>query len=590
VISDPDTILPAAQNEIAVCHFNARTTYPVVFNNQHLKSLLAKYPDPLLHRTFGMLLKGTGLQSQSDQMLVSINPQSYTRLDLYTLTQTDDTPQQWRTNIDQVVTKTDSTNVDKARAAHEKWWSDFWNRSWIDVTGTPEADEVTQGYAMQRYMDACGGRGSIPMKYNGSILTVGQEAAVGDAPGQNEHSSPDFRAWGGNFWAQNQRQIYWPMVASGDYDLLAPYFGMYKNALPLEIDRTKLYWNHAGASYPETMYFWGTPNNNDFGWNNPANVGTNTWVRGHITGGIETVSMMLTQYDNTQDATFAKNTIIPVADAVTTYFNLHWPRTPDGKIHMDPAQAIETYQKAVNPTPDISGLMNILPRLLALPDRLTTSEERAMWTKMLTDLPPIAQGTTGIDGKLADYGKGDPNGKPIILPAYEYAGPKNVENPELYPVFPFRIYAVGKPNLQLALNTFSARRYTDHGCWRQDGEEAALLGLSDQAKSEVVYNFTAYGWQRFKWFWKPANDWTPDLDNGGAGMEILQLMIAQCDPGDKRIQLLPAWPADWNGDFKLHEPYQTTIQGTIRNGVLTSLDVTPASRRKDAVIASSTGK
>jgi alpha-L-fucosidase 2 len=588
LIVDPDTVLSAQNNHLAWCHFNSRSTYPEVFQNQHLATLLAKYPDPLLHRTFGVEMKGAGFISDGDLALKSAKPQTSFRLDLYALTQKADSPQQWRTALEQTVAKADATPLETARKAHRRWWVDFWNRSWINVTGTPDADKVSQSYAMQRWMDACGGRGAIPIKYNGSIFTVGQEEAPEQYDPAKGAINADFRAWGGNFWAQNQRQVYWPMIAAGDYDTLAPYFGMYRNALPLEIDRTKLYWGHAGASYPETMYFWGTPNNNDFGWGNKSNVMQNTWIRNHVTGGLETVAMMLGEYDNTQDAAFARQTMLPVAVAVTTYFDRHWPRGADGKIHMDPSQAIETYQQAVNPTTDIAGLMNVLPRLLALPAMLTTSGQRAMWTKMRTDLPPIPLGKTGMDGKMPKYGQDSLTGTPTILPAAKYSDSANVENPELYTVFPFRIYGVGFPDLDLARNTYAARVFKSSTCWGQDGEDVALLGMTDDAQSEVVANFTAYGGERYKWFWKQGHDWEPDMDNGGAGQSILQLMLMQCD--GKRIQLLPAWPADWNGDFKLHAPYQTTVQATVRGGKITALTVTPAARRKDVVIVSQDAK
>jgi len=58
-------------------------------------------------------------------------------------------------------------------------------------------------------------------------------------------------------------------------------------------------------------------------------------------------------------------------------------------------------------------------------------------------------------------------------------------------------------------------------------------------------------------------------------------MIMQTD--GKKILLLPAWPADWDADFKLHAPYCTTIEGKVRNGQLTGLVVTPAARRADIV-------
>jgi hypothetical protein len=59
-------------------------------------------------------------------------------------------------------------------------------------------------------------------------------------------------------------------------------------------------------------------------------------------------------------------------------------------------------------------------------------------------------------------------------------------------------------------------------------------------------------------------------------------MLLQSE-GDK-LFLLPAWPADWNVDFKLHAPHQTTVEATVRDGRLVALKVTPASRRADLVV------
>ena len=67
-------------------------------------------------------------------------------------------------------------------------------------------------------------------------------------------------------------------------------------------------------------------------------------------------------------------------------------------------------------------------------------------------------------------------------------------------------------------------------------------------------------------------------------MVALQLMLMQCD--GKRIQLLPAWPADWVADFKLFAPYQTTIEGHVEMGKITRLKVLPESRAKDVTINS----
>ena len=40
----PDTILPAHDNCVSWCHFNTNSIYPLVFEREHLESLLPKYP------------------------------------------------------------------------------------------------------------------------------------------------------------------------------------------------------------------------------------------------------------------------------------------------------------------------------------------------------------------------------------------------------------------------------------------------------------------------------------------------------------------------------------------------------------------
>jgi alpha-L-fucosidase 2 len=576
VIVDPDTILPAKENILVWGHRNERSIYPLVFENQHLASLLPKYPDPLLHRTFGASLGGPGLVSVDDRTLRSARPSASHRLDLFALTQQTDSFDAWRAALGEIMAAI-PPDLETARRAHEAWWRAFWDRSWINVTGSEDARKVTQGYVMQRYMNACGGRGNLPIKYNGSIFTVGQEPPPGapydPAKGQTD---ADFRFWGGNSWFQNTRQVYWPMIAAGDFDLLAPFFKQYRDSLALATDRTRLYFNHDGAAFPETLYFWGLPGNSDFGWGNPGNIIHNTWIRHYVSGGIELTAMMLDRYEVTLDASFARETLLPIATAVTTYYDQHWKRGADGKIRFDPAQSLEARQQAVNPTPDIAGLMSVLPRLLALPPGLTTETQRAMWKRTLTDLPPLPLGRTDANGKIPEDGKAAPDGKPIILPAEKYSKPLNVENTELYAVFPYHLYGVGLPDLEIARNTYAAKLFKSSTCWGQDGEDAAVLGLAAIARDEVIANFTAYGTERFKWFWKQGHDAEPDMDNGGAGMSILQLMLMQTVNG--KTLVFPAWPKNWDVDFRLHAPGGVILRGVCRDGQLVRLETTPPDR------------
>lgn len=576
----PDTVLNAGSSEVAWCHFNRVSMYPVVFEKAHLGSIVSKYPDPILNRSFGVVMNGKGFIKEGDLAMVSTRPGTSQELDIYALTEQTQSPGTWLADINKKIKETRAIPTHAAWKAHVDWWKDFWDRSWINVSGTEDAKKVAQGYAMQRFMSACAGRGEFPIKFNGSLFTVGHDLPLETVSNQANHD-PDYRRWGSCYWNQNTRHLYWPMIASGDYDMLMPWFNMYLKALPLAKEKTKLYYGHEGASFIETIFFWGLPNLQDFGWDNPNPDPQSTYMRYHIQGGLEVSRQMLDYYANTQDKAFLQKSIIPFVDAIVTYYAQHWKIGADGKLNLDPIQAIETYQiGVVNATPDIAGLKSVTASLLALPKEVTTKPQRAAWTKLQNEIPDIPIGTTH-NGKLPPNGKGDADGKPTILPAKVYGREGNVENPELYTVFPYRLYTVGKPDLELARNTFDARLHPLGKCWGQDGMESALLGLTEEAKKSAIASFTSYGKQEFPWFWSKNNDWPPDMDNGGA-MTTLQYMLMQ--PDGKTLRLIPSWPADWTADFKLHAPYNTTVEAHVEKGKITRLKVTPESRAKDVVI------
>ena len=578
-----DTVLPESSRSITWYHDNEQSIYPTAMEQEHLGSLVAKYPDPLLHRCFGATITGPGLKATSDKSLASEAPDRNLRVDIVALAQEPaSSSAAFLSALNTAAGTSNPQSLEALWAAHQAWWTAFWDRSWIDVSGDEAARAVAQGYAMQRYMMAAESRGTLPVKFNGGLFTVGHDMAPGAQSSKDDHN-PDYRAWGNSYWNQNNRLLYWPLLESGDYDLIKPWFDMYLHDLPLAIDRTKLYYHHGGASLPETMFFWGIPNLHDFGWDNPSYQLQSRWQRYHIQGTLEVISQMLDYYDDTGDEDFARTSLVPFADAILTYYDQHYPRGSDGKMVMVPAQSLETYQLvAVTPTPDLAGLKSVLPRMMALPTGVVSAEQVAAWKKLLDCLPEITVGRTTAAGKTPPMGVGDPQGTPVILPAAQYGKTGNSENPELYVSFPYRLYGVGKPDLKLAQDTYAARRFPQDTCWGQDGTEAAVLGLTEEARRAAIAEFTDYGNQRFKWFWKPGHDWIPDLDNGGDGMITLEEMLMQTD--GRKILLLPAWPKDWTADFKLHAPANTVVEGHVEDGKLTRLKVTPSARAQDVMV------
>ena len=62
----------------------------------------------------------------------------------------------------------------------------------------------------------------------------------------------------------------------------------------------------------------------------------------------------------------------------------------------------------------------------------------------------------------------------------------------------------------------------------------------------------------------------------------LQEMLMQTD--DKKILLFPAWPKDKDVHFKLHAPYNTTVEAEVKEGKLIMLKVVPESRKGDVTV------
>jgi alpha-L-fucosidase 2 len=517
----------------------------------------------LTDRTFGGAMRGEGLISSGGTGLRSAKPARRHVISLCALTAQTPTPEAWLALLDEAEARAEAVPLADAWRQHAGWWREFWNRSWLFVRGDDDARRVTEGYVLQRYVTACAGRGAYPIKFNGSIFNTDylkREKIKGVET--NYWMSADARSWGGQYWFQNTRPMYWPMLECGDFDLMQPFFKMFRDMLPANAKLVRDYYGHDGAYFAETAPFWG--GFGIIGANEPGG-----YTKHYFTPILELSALMLDYFAYTGDREFARATLLPIAEAGVAFFEQHFPRDEQGRLLLDPDNAIEMYWKARNPAPDIAGLRWVLRRLMALPPDLTSSEQRAHWRKFAGAVPELPVGET--------------NGVKVLLPAEVFDKSRNSENPELYPIYPFRLFGLSQPGLELARATFAARRVRTLGCWHQDGVQAALLGETDVARKNVVFALTRQDRQlRFPAFWDPGHDYAPDQDNGGNGMNTLQRMLMQCE--GRSIRLLPAWPTNWNATFKLHAPGNTTVEGRVDGGKILDLQVTPPSRRTDVVL------
>lgn len=579
-------------NSIQFYHRNQDTTiFDATVAHEGLSAVKAQLFDPLKQLTFGGSMQGDNMQAAGTYTgtylstpfkgwkLQSKSASRKQNIDIYLHTNQVKTVNEWQTGLQSVIKKA-SGNYKQAEANTQRWWKEYWNRSFVyinpDSTLT-EAWQVGRNYQLFRYMLGCNAFGQYPTKFNGGLFTYDPQLTDTTAL-----FTPDFRNWGGGLMtAQNQRLVYWPMLKNGDWDLMKPQFDFYLRNLRNAELRTETYWNHPGASFTEQLENFGLPNVTEYGWKRPAGYDKgmeyNAWLEYEWDTVLEFCYMMLeTERYTGKDI----KQYIPFIESCLTFFNEHYQylarnrgsKALDGEGHLVlyPGSAGETFKMAYNSTSTIAALQTALFRLLELPDRYLTEEKRRAWELMLKRIPPIT---------LREF-----SGHKTIAPAQSWERVNNVETMQLYPVFPWGLYGVGKPNLDIALNTWKydtlAVKFRSGKGWKQDNIFAARLGLIKEAAELTIFKLRDSG-RRFPAFWGPGFDWTPDHNWGGSGMIGLQEMLLQTN--GKAIYLFPAWPKNWDVHFKLHAPYKTTIEATVKNGQLVKLQVWPESRRNDVL-------
>ncbi|WP_221032726.1 DUF5703 domain-containing protein [Actomonas aquatica] len=568
-----------------------RTAFDLVVEQQGLDPVKDELWNPLEHLTFGGELSGAGLVPDGTvEGVYASTPYRGWRLRseraatdhaLQVTMHVAQAPslEEWVAGLAERV---HAAAIDPARdrQATQAWWAQFWDRSHVFIDepiGSP-AWQVGRNYQVFRYQLGTNARGDYPTKFNGGLFTVDPEFTDPQLP-----FSPDYRRWGGgSFTAQNQRLVYWPMLASGDFDMMRPQFEFYRRALGNAEMRSREYWGIDGASFTEQIENFGLPVAYEYNWHRSAEalpgIEDSDWVNYQWDTVFEFCGMILETH---RYAGADVRDYLPLIESCLHFYDAFYqaeavqrtgrPLDDDGKLILFPGTANETYKDALNPTSTLAALRGVLTGLLALPADQLPNDRRGGWERMLARLPEI--------------GRRDVDGHEVIAPAWSWSRVQNVELPQLYPVYPWRQYGVGQPDLQVARNTwhygFDRPDQKQIVSWHQDAIFCARLGLTAEAAELTLQKMGDSG-RRFPTWWGPGHDWVPDHNWGGSGMIGVQEMLLQ--PVGDALYLLPAWPVDWDVDFKLHAPGQTTVEARLVDGRLEHLQVTPASRAKDVVL------
>ena len=578
-----------------------QTVFDIAVAQQGMENVKFQMMNPLKHLTFGGYLFGDNLEytgttdniyAGTDYRAWNFRSSKASRKEQFCIvlhTEQTATVEQWeqdlQINLQRIAPqgKISSKIVSQDKKQTRLWWNAFWQRSFIEPIGDTEnkndsdIKEITRNYTLFRYMLGCNAYGSVPTKFNGGLFTF--DPCHID---EKQAFTPDYRKWGGGtMTAQNQRLVYWPMLKSGDFDMMSSQFDFYNRMLKNAELRTQVYWQHNGACFCEQIENYGLPNPAEYGFKRPEwfdkGVEYNAWLEYEWDTILEFCQMILEtkNYANADITPY-----LPLIESSLTFFDEHYRQLAsrrgrkalDGNGHLVlfPGSACETYKMTNNASSTIAALKTVL-------------ENYGKKDEMLKTIPPIPLRYIEIKDSLNPTAS--PELKQTISPAVSWERINNVETPQLYPVFPWRIYGVGKENLELARNTYfydpEAIRFRSHVGWKQDNIWAACLGLTEEAKRLTLAKLSN-GPHRFPAFWGPGYDWTPDHNWGGSGMIGLQEMLLQTN--GEQILLFPAWSKEWDIHFKLHAPGETTVEATLKNGKVTDLKVLPESRKKDIII------
>ena len=226
-----------------------------------IQAIATDVPDPMANHTWGGRLSGSGFITDQTGEIESQGLKSrYWRLTTkepmmkFELRATlriaqDPTVDSWEKSVAELETKTFATAA-ADRAKTEAWWRAFWDRSHIVINpGKTVADpawEAGRNYQLFRAMLAANSSGRMPTLFNGGPFLV--------------RGKPERTSMGGaGFTAQNQRLVYWPMLKSGDLDLLKIGLDFYQERHRPAKAWAKHFWNVDGAVFPEGIDIFGLP-------------------------------------------------------------------------------------------------------------------------------------------------------------------------------------------------------------------------------------------------------------------------------------------------------------------------------------------
>ncbi len=530
-----DVIRTTRKGGLVQIHHNNDSCYIPSLCLQDMEFYIGKESDPLLNRTFGAGIYSPDMAIKGGKLFST--PISEIKISIYVKTAFSKNVKVFANELDKLYIK-HGEETKESYENHVNSWREFWEKSYVFVESGDKAFEITRAFLFQRYITHCADRGAT-IRFNGSLFTAKEM--------QNYPGNYDARKWGSAYWFQNTRIIYWYMLYVGDYSAMLPMFDMYINMMPIARARCEHFFGHEGILIPETVSFFGLYSNGNYGIKNEQGIRTNgtnkairrgepcnQYIRYHYNGMLE-LSWMMLKYLQVSGDNSRREKMLEFIEQTLQFFNRHFYRD-NGKLVLNPVSSLEMWAICVNDLPDVAGLKVVCNALSKMQNIPKTLEKLVQ--ELLSEIPDIPT-ESGKDGQVLS---------PCEIKITKE--PQNVENPELYAVFPFELYGINKPDLELAVCTYFNRANKLDGGWSQDPAISAMLGLTEEAMKHVVRQVDMVDENAlFPAFFGPNADETPDQDHGC--MTALSIIFMLLQNQENGYVVFPAWPKEWNVRFRL---------------------------------------
>lgn len=414
---------------------------------------------------------------------------------------------------------------EEALTARLRFWQlSFWPRSFVHLTSRHgEAEFLENLWYLYQYDMASQSRGTLCPKFNGGNWLVHE----------------DLRHWGGGYWHQNTREVFWPLYSSNHPELSEPFFDLYRGAMRVARENGRVGLGVDGFYIPEWV-----PVNGGGPLTSKKDFSSPGYTAFIFTIGLEVALQGWWRYEFTGDERLLRETVYPMLKGSLDFYLNYAKKGADGKVHIEPADAQESYWLVKDPAQDLAALRWGLPLAIKLSQKLgVDAEMRPRWQDLLDNLAPFA-----VDGDKHMLKEAD------LAPDAERRNSENVAN---YAIYPFGVFGLGKPDYELAVNTFRNRPVQGMGNgWEPAAIVAARLGLADEAAKLTLAHMNANMRINNGGWYSPTTAVfagnipdAPYYDAAGVCAQGLNEMLLQSHDG--LIRLGPAWPTKWQAQFRL---------------------------------------